>query len=143
VEDLDVVPFLERLDLLAVIFLPRLAPDGAPELELMRAQLAWYLDVLAQSAEARGKPLLLLQAGFSSSESAWESAVPGSTADTALQALLYEALAGALEERAWSSSWFAGLFLWELGLEPAGPGERGFRAWGKPAEAFLPAVLGR
>ena len=144
--ELDNVGFWEDLDFVGVdLFLPVEEPRGDIGRQQARARLAASLGQCLDQAQRAGRPLLIVQAGYPSHDTAHESPLLArGRVDVELQANLLELLSEALRD-ARARGPLAGVFLWRWDPDPhaGGAADPSHTPQGKPAEALLKSFFRR
>ncbi|MEW6074252.1 MAG: hypothetical protein AB1726_16870 [Planctomycetota bacterium] len=146
--DAEAVGFWEDLDFVGVLLYPEwpVAAEGPPSDERIRGTYRHLLQRAVEIGQARGRPCLVLQAGFPSAADSWErSWVPAGPADPESQRRVLGLLAAALANGGLGHPGLAGLTLWGWSSDPeaGGEGDRGFTPQNKAAEEVLPLLFGK
>lgn len=141
-QELERIEFWSELDFVGLVYYPRLGtPLGErPSDRSIEGSMTKVLRILVEAGAELEKPVMVLEAGFASTDrSWWDTALGQGELDVDEQRRLYSAFAGAVGTVATESEGFAGTYLWRWEIEPGSGGarDRGFSPQGKPAEAVL------
>lgn len=133
----DNIPFWEQLDLIGMNSYWKLGDDHTVSVEEIVARWKRIKRTLYEFQRKKGKPLLLLEAGWCSLQNAadepWDYTKDTVPIDLELQRKLYEGFF-----RAWHGEpWFGGFMIWEWPPSRGGPENRGYTPKNKPAEQVL------
>jgi len=133
----DNIPFWEQLDLIGMNSYWKLGEDHTVSVEEIVARWKKIKRTLYEFQQKKGKPLILLEAGWCSLQNAadesWDYTKETVPIDLDLQRRLYEGFF-----RSWyGEPWFGGFMIWEWPPSRGGPENRGYTPKNKPAEQVL------
>jgi len=129
------LPFWDQLDLIGMNSYYKLGDDSKVTTEEIEKRWRDIQKNLVEFSEEKGKPILLLEAGWCSLENAasapWDYTQQDLPADNDLQKRLYEAFFNVW----YGNPHMGGYMMWEW--PPGEPEEKGYTPKGKPAEQVL------